>query len=94
MDIGEFIYDFKVNNNQWAKGQMEKPPKIKANGKTAIPLTVSISAVSLVREIADIINRGTAVNYSCTGNMSLLGSLPGLGKLELPLNLQGSTRIR
>ena len=93
-DIGEFSYDFRVNNSLWAQGRMNNPPKIKANGKTTIPLTVSISALSLVRELVDIINRGAQVNYSCTGNMSLQGSLPGLEKLELPVNFQGSTRIQ
>ena len=93
-DIGEFIYNFQVNNQLWAQGRMDKPPRVKANGKTDIPITVSVNALSLVMELVDIINRGTSVNYNCSGNMSLLSGFPGLGKLDLPLNLQGSTRIR
>ena len=92
--VGEFNYDFRVNNNLWAKGRVDNPPRIKAGGKTVIPLTVSVSALSLVMDLMDIINRGASVTYSCTGNMSLSGGLPGLGKLDLPLNFQGSTRIQ
>jgi len=93
-DIGEFNYDFKVNNTAWARGRIDNPPKVKANGKTVIPLTVSVSALSAVTELIGIINKGAQVDYSCTGNMSLQGGFPGLEKLDLPLNLQGSTKIQ
>ena len=92
--LGEFNYDFSVNNSRWARGQVENPPVIKAGTKTAIPLTVSVSAASIVRELVLIINRGSAVTYDCTGNMQLQGNLPGLDKFDLPLNLSGSTQIR
>lgn len=94
MNIEEFIYDFEVNSNQWASGRMEKPITVKANGKTAISIAVTISAASMVRELVDIINRGTSISYICTGNMSLTGSIPGLDRVEFPLSLQGNTRIR
>jgi LEA14-like dessication related protein len=93
-DIGEFLYDFRVNNSLWAQGRMDDPPRLNANGRTVIPLTVSLNALSVVRELTDVIARGAAVNYSSTGSMSLAGDLPGLDKLELPVNLGGSTRIR
>ena len=92
-NIGEFNYEFRVNNRQWTQSRIDNPPRIRANSKTPLSVSVSISAVAIVTEITSIISQGTAVTYSCTGNMSLLGSLPGLDKLELPLNLQGNTRI-
>ena len=72
----------------------ENLPKIKANGKTLIPLTVSISEAPVVRELVDVINRGTAVSYDCSGSMSLLSGLPGLDIPDFFLDLQGNTRIR
>ena len=93
-DINEFQYGFKVNNSLWAQGRLDKPPQVKANGKTAIPITATVSALSLVKELVDIINRGTPVNFDCTGNMSLSADFPGLDKVEFPLNQQGSTRIQ
>ena len=92
--IDEFRYDFKVNSNAWAQGIMNNPPRVKASGSTIIPLNVSISALSMVMELVDIINKGTQVNYDCSGNMILSGSIPGLDKLELPLDLKGSTKIQ
>ena len=93
-DIGEFSYNFSVNNNQWARGRMDNPPKVKAGGKTVVPIIATISAASMVRELVDVINRGLEVDYNCTGNMSLSGSFPGMDKLDFPLNFQGKTRIR
>jgi LEA14-like dessication related protein len=94
LDIGEFNYDFAVNNTRWAQGRVDNPPSLAGGGKTQIPLTVSISALSMVTELVSIINRGTPVSYTSTGNMSLSSSVLGQNKLELPMNLQGSTRIR
>jgi len=92
--IGEFNYDFTVNERQWAVGSIIDTPRLNANSKTLIPLDVSISAVSVVRELVDIINRGSAFAYQCTGNMFLSGDLKGLHVLELPMDLKGNTRIR
>jgi LEA14-like dessication related protein len=93
-DVGNFAYDFKVNNSQWAQGKINNPPKIKAEGKTLIPLTVSVSSVQIVAEIVDIINRGSSVNYACSGSASLISEFPGLSIPDYLLDLQGSTRIR
>ena len=92
-DIGGFDYDFMVNNSHWAGGRVENLPRLRANGRTIIPLTIAISTPAIVREVVDIINRGSNIAYNCTGNMSLLGSFPGLDEIELPLDLQGNTRI-
>ena len=93
-DVGEFIYDFKVNNSSWAQGRIDNPPQLKANGKTSIPVTVSISSAPIVQDLVNIINQGSQITYVCTGNMSLSSALPGMNNLELPINLQGNTRIR
>ena len=92
--LAEFDYDFSVNNSQWAKGQVENPPVIRAKARTSIPLTVSVSAPAIIRELVNVLNRGSAVNYACTGNMQFQGNFPGLEKFEFPLDLRGSTPIR
>jgi LEA14-like dessication related protein len=93
IDISKFNYDFKVNNKNWAQGLLENPPKLNPNTKTAIPLTVSISSLDMVKDLVSIISAGSSVNYSCLGDMSFLSDFPGLDKLDLPLNLTGSTRL-
>ncbi|GHU65689.1 hypothetical protein FACS189447_05090 [Spirochaetia bacterium] len=93
MDISKFAYDFKVNNKNWAQGFIENIPNLKPNTKIAIPLTVSISSLDMVKDLVSIISAGSSVNYSCQGDMSFLSDFPGLDKLDLPLNLTGSTRL-
>jgi LEA14-like dessication related protein len=93
-NVDNFLYDFKVNNSQWAQGKINNPPKVKASGKTLIPFTVSVSSTQVVAEIVDIINRGSAVNYVCSGSANLISDLPGLSIPNYLLDLQGSTRIR
>jgi LEA14-like dessication related protein len=92
-DIDKFEYDFKVNNTSWTSGAIADPPLIKAKGKTAIPLTFTVSSLSMVTDIVNIISRGTAVAYDCAGGLILAGSLPGLDKLDLPFSFKGNTRI-
>jgi LEA14-like dessication related protein len=93
-NLDNFLYDFKVNNSQWAQGQISNPPKVKASGKTLIPLTVSVSSTQIVAEIVDIINRGSSINYVCSGSTNFISDLPGLNIQNYLLDLQGSTRIR
>ncbi|MDR0472941.1 MAG: LEA type 2 family protein [Treponema sp.] len=93
MDISEFNYEFKVNGDLWAKGLFQNPPQIKANSKTTLPLTVVIDTFAMISSLKDIIQKGTGVEYSCTGNMSLTSNFPGLKKIDIPVNLSGSSRL-
>jgi LEA14-like dessication related protein len=93
-DVDNFLYDFKVNNSQWAQGRINNPPKIEAGGKTLIPITVSISSAQIVAELVDILNRGSSVNYVCSGSANLISDLPGLNIPNYLLDFQGNTRIR
>ena len=93
-DIAEFNYNFRVNNNQWAQGLMENPPRVRAGGRTLIPLNVTISAPAIVAELVTILNQGFAVDFTSTGNMSFLPDFPGLERINIPMDLSGSTRIR
>jgi LEA14-like dessication related protein len=93
MDISDFNYDFKVNDKEWAQGKIENSPRLKPNTKALIPLTVSISALDMVKELVNVISSGNSVNYSCIGAMGFLSDFPGLDKLDLPLNLAGKTRL-
>ena len=93
-NLDNFLYDFKVNNSQWAQGKINNPPTVKASGKTLIPFTVSVSSTQVVAEIVDIINRGSAINYICSGSANFISDLPGINIPNYLLDLQGSTRIR
>jgi len=94
MSVKDLAYNLAVNNTQWASGTVPGSPQISANRKTQIPLTISINSLSMVRDITEIITRGTDVAYSCTGNISLGAALPGLADFNSPLNFTGVTRLR
>jgi LEA14-like dessication related protein len=92
-DIDKFEYDFTVNNSSWTSGAVTDPPVIKAKGKTIVPVTFVVSSSAMVADVVNIISRGTAVAYDCTGDLSLSGDLPGLDTLDLPFSFRGNTRI-
>ena len=94
MNISEFNYNIRINNTPWAADLAENTPKITANSRAAIPVTVSVSSPAIVAELVDILNRGAPVNYNNTGSMSIICDMPGLFALDIPLDFQGSTRIR
>ena len=93
LDIGNFNYDLKVNNSQWAQGTLDSAPQLKANSKTIIPLNITISSINLINQIIDIINRGSNVNFSSSGSFDFSGDVPGLDKIDLPFDLSGATRL-
>ena len=93
MNVNDLSYDLRVNNTQWASATASGTPQIGANRKTRIPLTFSINTLSMVRDITDIITRGTTVSYECNGNLSLGADLPGLADFNSPFNFSGNTRL-
>jgi len=106
LNVKELFYDLAVNNSRWASGRVSNSPQIGANRKTQIPLTITINSLSMVRDLTDIITRGTSAAYSCNGNVSLGATLPSLyqgitlGKdmdldvINKPFNFTGTTALR
>jgi LEA14-like dessication related protein len=94
LSIKDLSYNIAVNNTQWAGGRASGTPQIAANRKTEIPLTISINSLSLVRDLTDIITRGTDVAYVCGGNINLGAALSGLDDFGTPFNFTGTTKLR
>jgi LEA14-like dessication related protein len=93
MGIKDFSYNFTINSSQWAGGNVTGAPRIAANGKTTIPITFSVNSLTMIRDITEIVNRGTNVTYGCSGNLSLGADMRGIPDYTMPFNLSGSTRI-
>jgi len=93
MTVKELGYNLTVNNSTWSNGRVSNAPQIGANSRTTIPLTFNISTLSIVRDITDIITRGTNITYACNGNFNLGMALQGLGDLNTPFNFSGTTRL-
>jgi LEA14-like dessication related protein len=93
MNLKDLSYNLTVNNSRWVTGKVPGSPQISADRKTSIPLEISISNLTIVRDIIDIITKGTNVTFACTGNFSLGSSLPGLKDFSAPFNFDGNTRL-
>ena len=93
LNLGSFNYSLTVNNSQWAQGAVAPSSPLKPNSKTVIPAEITISSISLITQIIDIINRGSSVSFNSIGSFDFSGDLPGLDKMDLPFDLSGVTRL-
>jgi LEA14-like dessication related protein len=94
MNVKDLSYNFAVNKTQWASGKAPGSPQIPAGRKTEIPLTISINSLSMVKDITEIIARGTDVSYVCNGNINIGAALPALNDFGQPFNFTGTTKLR
>jgi LEA14-like dessication related protein len=94
LDVKELAYGFAVNNSRWASGTVPGAPRVPPDTKVLIPLRFSINTLTMVKDITEIIARGTDVAYACGGNLNLGGGLPLLGDLKIPFNFTGTTKLR
>ena len=93
MDLKDLSYNLKINNSQWASGKAPGTPKIAANKKTSVPVEFSISSLSMIKDITEMITKGTNVSYVSEGNMRLGMGLAGLSDLNSPFNFSGTTKL-
>lgn len=93
-EVGEFNYEFTVNNRAWTQSSLGNTPRIAANGRTAISTNVVITAPVIVQELVTVLSQGSNVAYDNRGNVTFIADSEGLGKLDIPLQIMGSTRIR
>jgi LEA14-like dessication related protein len=94
MSVKDLSFNFTVNNTQWASGKVPGSPQIAPGRKTEIPLTFSINSLSMVKDITEIISKGTDISYACGGNINFGASLPALGDFGTPFNFTGTTKLR
>jgi LEA14-like dessication related protein len=94
MSVKDLSYNLSVNNSTWTSGRVPGAPQIPAGRTTRIPINFTINGLAMVREITEIITRGTSINYTLGGNINLGAALPGLADFGTPFNFTGSTRLR
>ena len=92
MSVKDLSYNFSVNNVQWSSGRAPVS-QVNANSRTVIPVQFTINSLSMIREITEIVTRGTNINYVCNGNINLGAAFPGLADLHKPFNFSGATRL-
>jgi LEA14-like dessication related protein len=87
-------YELTVNGSSWAKGAAPAGLNLAPRKTTLAPVTVSVNALSLIREIAALAGSGKSAAFSCTGEASLRPALEGLEAFSLPFNFTGNTNFK
>lgn len=94
LSIDAFNFDLAVNNSSWARGIVQNSPVIRGKTTVLIPLTLTFNSLNMIREVTDIVGRGSGFAYTCGGAMGFSGDLPGLRGLSLPFNFNGTSRLK
>jgi LEA14-like dessication related protein len=95
--LDKLNYDFSVNKSSWAKGEAPQKFSIPAKKTARVPITVSVSSASMIRDILAITASGKGAAYTCSGEAALLPVLgtqasPVLTEaLTLPFKFSGTT---
>jgi LEA14-like dessication related protein len=91
--IDTFDYTLGVDNVPWASGVGPAGQTIAAHSTARLPVTVTFSAASLLRELIMASGRNSSMNYSAGGSMRFSFGLPGLIPQNMPLNLAGAVSL-
>ncbi|MDR2176413.1 MAG: LEA type 2 family protein [Treponema sp.] len=93
-EAGDLHYEFLVDGNSWVQGRIDEKTKIPPERETVIPVAVTISSPSLVKELTDIITRGKEMDYELKGGVSFSSGPAGFSGVSMPFDLTGRTRPR
>ena len=87
-------YEFAVNGSSWAKGRAPAGLNLAARKTTQVPVTVSVNALSLIRDIVALAGSGKDAAFTCTGQAALHPAFEGLEAFSVPFNFTGNTNFR
>jgi len=94
LNLDKLNYGFTVNGASWASGSAPSTT-LPARRSTQIPVTISVSGISMIQEIVALAVGRKTVNYACDGELSLSPQgFENFIALNLPFNYTGSTTIR
>jgi len=94
VNLDKLDYNFAVNGTSWSSGAAQRTT-IPARRTTQIPITVNISSLSMIQEIAALAAGVRTVNYTCGGEASLIPQgFENITALRLPFNYSGTTNLR
>jgi LEA14-like dessication related protein len=94
ISLDNLAYNLAINGTQWASGSAPQKLSMAARKTTQIPVTVSVSAVSLVTQIAALVAAGKQVNFTSGGEASLRPDFEGVDAFNLPFDLKGLTSLK
>ncbi|KAA3618188.1 MAG: hypothetical protein DWQ05_09120 [Calditrichaeota bacterium] len=91
--VNSLNYDFKINNQNWAKGQTAKELRIAKKGKSSVSIPVSLNFSQVGQTVYNILKGNKSLDYNLAGDVGLKTSFPGFKSVNLPINNTGKVKI-
>ncbi|MDR0641496.1 MAG: LEA type 2 family protein [Treponema sp.] len=92
-ELDDLDYSLLVNGNVWIQGKLAAKTSVAAGRKASIPVVVSVSDPALVKDLTEIITRGTDVNYELAGTAAYSSGLRLFSGSSLPFSFSGRTKL-
>jgi len=93
-NLDKLDYGFSVNGVSWTQGSATRisiPPRRAAQ----VPVTVNISSLSMIKEIAALAAGGKTADYVCRGEAVFIPQgFENISPLRLPFSYSGTTNLR
>ncbi len=87
IDIRDFAYQLNINQQSWAKGNVEQTISLKENAAQTLSIPISLDFLSMGSSIMSVLsNTNNPLDYQLSGNMTLDSTLPMLKNIKLPFD--------
>jgi LEA14-like dessication related protein len=90
--LGDFQYDFSVNDLQWAKGSLNSPASLKSGSKALLSFPVSLNFLSAGSALYQIIQGRDHATFELNAGIQLEGSGP-FKDVFLPIQKSGELKL-
>jgi len=93
VNLDRLDYGFSVNGVSWIQGSAPRT-SIPSRRTAQIPVTVNISSLSMIQEIAALVATGKTANYVCRGEAVFSPQgFENISPLRLPFSYSGTTNL-
>lgn len=86
-------YDLTVNQSVWATGKILEAVSLEKNGEGAVTIPVSLDFLKMGRSVARLLQSGSKLDYSLTGDMDVGSDLDVFRDDRLPVDKEGKTDL-
>ena len=91
--LSRLNYNFNVNGNSWAQGQLSTLSAVNEKSKETIRIPVSLNFIEMGRSVYQLVSGNQNIEYRLSGNLGFDTSLPMLNNIDLPVENAGSLNI-
>ena len=91
--LKKLTYQFTVNGQQWATGNLQQSLQITPKGKQILHLPIHLNFLEMGRSVYNLLTNPKTIEYQLQGESDLQSSIPLLGDFKLPLNQSGKVEL-